>query len=151
MTDPHKPIILLITDDAAEESHTAHILAKYHFDNFLVKLRKPGDALKYFQACNAPEAEGAEALPELIIQGLRESGRLNLSPIMESRRGAVAESRDYRMRFPPNRIFQAPRGYAEAGDALAGTQAEVMPGNAWRCYTRGKTACASGTVLMAIA
>jgi hypothetical protein len=89
MTDSHKQIILLITDDAAEESHTAHILAKYHFDNFLVKLRKPGDAIKYFQACNAPEDKGAEALPELIIQGLRESGRLNLAPIMESRRGAV--------------------------------------------------------------
>jgi hypothetical protein len=53
-------------------------------------------------ACNAGDDSGGAALPELIIYSLRDSGRLNLSPILESRRGAlgsvplivVVESRD---------------------------------------------------------
>ena len=90
MISADTPTLLLITDDAAEESHSAHILAKYHFANFLVKLRKPGDALKYFAACNARESGDPEPLPELIILSLRESGRINLGPVLESRRGALA-------------------------------------------------------------
>jgi DNA-binding response OmpR family regulator len=89
MIESDKPSILLITDDAAEESHASHILAKYHFDNFLIKLRKPTDAIKYFQGRNAPGKAGVESLPELIILSFRESGRPNIAPIMESRRGAL--------------------------------------------------------------
>ena len=92
MTTPDKPTILLVTDDAAEESHSAHILAKYHFDNFLVKLRRAGDAIKYFAACNATDRDDPQSQPELIIMGLRESARLNLAPIMESRRGNLLET-----------------------------------------------------------
>jgi len=90
MTESDKPSILLITDDAAEESHVSHILAKYHFDNFLVKLRKPADAIKYFMACNAPRKEGLEPLPELIILSFQDIQRLNFSPILESRRGVLS-------------------------------------------------------------
>jgi hypothetical protein len=102
MPASENPIILLVTDDASEESHTSHILGKYHFDNSLVKLRKSGETIKYLTACNAGGASGTPPLPELIIYSLRDSGRLNLSPVMESRRGAlgsipliiVVESRD---------------------------------------------------------
>lgn len=100
--NPNAPKILLITDDAAEESHTSHILAKYNFTNFLVSIRRLDDALKYFSACNSRAAESAESLPELIILGLRESGRLSLGLVMQSRVGVlggiplivVAESRE---------------------------------------------------------
>ena len=117
------PIILLITDDAAEESHTSHILAKYHFTNSLVKLRKASEALKYFSDCNAA-AKGADELPELIIMGLRDSGRLNLSIAMESRRGElsriplilVADSREEeeeirKMKFPLMACITRPIGF----------------------------------------
>lgn len=91
MASSEKPIILLITDDPSEESHTSHILGKYHFDNLLVKLRKPEETIEYFLACNAAAASGSEPLPELIIYSLRNSGKLNLSPIQEYRRGALGE------------------------------------------------------------
>ena len=90
MASSEKPIILLVTDDASEESHTSHILGKYHFDNFLVKLRKSDETIKYFLACNAA-GRGAEPLPELIIYSLRNSGKLNLTPVQECRRGALGE------------------------------------------------------------
>jgi hypothetical protein len=89
MRPAENPIILLVTDDASEESHTSHILAKYHFDNSLVKLRKSSETIGYLLARNAADASDPEPLPELIIYSLREAGRLNLSPIMESRRGAL--------------------------------------------------------------
>lgn len=89
MPPSENPIILLVTDDASEESHTSHILAKYHFDNSLVKLRSSNEAIKSLMAYNAGEGPGPGALPELIIYSLRDAGRLNLSPIMESRRGAL--------------------------------------------------------------
>ena len=85
------PQILLITDDAAEESHTTHILAKYHFTNFLVTLRRAADALKYFMAFNPPERDASDPLPELIILSLRGSGRPNLAMVMESRRGILGD------------------------------------------------------------
>ena len=91
MAPSEKPSLLLVTDDPSEESHTSHILGKYHFDNFLVKLRKPDETMKYFLACNAAGNRGSEPLPELIIYSLRNSGKLNLPPIQESRRGALGE------------------------------------------------------------
>src|SRR4029079_17563490 len=91
MAPSEKPSLLLVTDDPSEESHTSHILGKYHFDNFLVKLRKPDETMKYFLACNAAGNRGSEPLPELIIYSLRNSGKLNLSPVQESRRGALGE------------------------------------------------------------
>lgn len=90
MTRSAIPQLLLITDDTAEESHTSHILAKYHFTNSLVIVRKGAEALKYFAACNAPDRGPDDDLPEAIILSIRESGRLNLSLAMESRRGALA-------------------------------------------------------------
>ncbi len=89
MASSEKPIILLITDDPSEESHTSHILGKYHFDNLLVKLRKSDETMKYFRASNAEGNKGPEPLPELIIYGLRNSGKLDLTPVQESRRGAL--------------------------------------------------------------
>jgi len=91
MASSEKPIILLVTDDPSEESHTSHILGKYHFDNFLVKLRKPEETMKYFLACNAEGNRASEPLPELIIYGLRNPGKLNLSPVQESRRSVLGE------------------------------------------------------------
>jgi hypothetical protein len=95
------PRILLITDDGAEELHTSHILAKYHFTNRVVKIRKTADALAYFARCNAPDRNPAEPLPELIILSLWKSSGLNPGFANESRRGnlkgiplvVVAESR----------------------------------------------------------
>ena len=84
------PKILLITDDAAEESHATHILAKYHFSNLLVKLRRSADAMKFFLAYNSMEKNPSESLPELIIMNLRDAGRINLSMAVESRRGVLS-------------------------------------------------------------
>jgi DNA-binding response OmpR family regulator len=80
------PTILLLTDDGAEESHTTHILGKYHFTNRLLKFHNAIEAIKFFSACNQPDRNPPEALPELIILSLRDSGRFNLSIAMESRR-----------------------------------------------------------------
>lgn len=131
ITAPEKPIILLITDDAAEESHSAHILAKYHFDNFLVKLRKSTDAIKYFRVCASPEIGAAESLPELIILGLREGGRIQQAPIMESRRGSlvaiplivIAESREEeeeirRLQLPNTTTVTRPIGFFKLLEAM---------------------------------
>lgn len=131
MINADKPIILLITDDMAEESHSSHILGKYRFDNFLVKLRRSADAIKYFMACNAPDGGDAESLPELIILGLREGGRLNLTPIMESRRGIMAavplivivESRDEeeeirRLQLPGTASVTRPIGFFKLLEAM---------------------------------
>jgi DNA-binding response OmpR family regulator len=131
MTAAEKPIILLITDDPAEESHSSHILAKYHFDNFLVKLRRPGDAIKYFLACNTPDHAGAESLPEMIILGLREAGRLHLAPVVESRRGnliavplvVLVESREEedevrRLQLPNTACVSRPIGFFKLLEAM---------------------------------
>lgn len=124
MIENPMPKILLITDDAAEESHTSHILAKYHFTNSLVKLRKATEALRFFSDCNKEGKGQAESLPELIIMGLRDSGRLNLSMAMESRRGElsriplilVADTREEeeevrKMKFPLMACISRPIGF----------------------------------------
>jgi DNA-binding response OmpR family regulator len=84
------PQILLLTDDSAEESHTTHILGKYHFANSLIKLRRSGEAFKFFAACQAKN-EKAEPLPELIIFGLQSPVQSSLALLTESRRGPLAE------------------------------------------------------------
>ena len=91
MPSSEKPILLLIIDEPSEESHTSHILGKYHFDNSIVKLRKTDETMKYIRACDASVNRGSEPLPELIIYSLRNSGKLSLPPIHESRRGALGE------------------------------------------------------------
>jgi CheY-like chemotaxis protein len=131
MTPPENPNILLVTDDASEESHTSHILGKYHFDNSLARLRNPGETIKFFLACNAAERTGTERLPELIIYSLRDSGRLNLSPVMESRRGilgsvpliVVVESREEeeeirRFRFENMAYVSRPVGFFKLLEAM---------------------------------
>jgi hypothetical protein len=131
MPPSENPIILLATDDASEESHTSHILGKYHFDNSLVKLRNSADTIKYLMACNAGDVSGTPKVPELIIYSLRDSGRLNLSPIMESRRGAlgaipliiVVESRDEeeeirRFQFANMTFISRPVGFFKLLEAM---------------------------------
>jgi hypothetical protein len=131
MSPSQKPIILLVTDEPSEESHTSHILGKYHFDNSLVKLRKSGETIDYFLQCNAPEKAGPESVPELIIYSLRDSGRLNLSPIHESRRGALggipliivvespAEEEEIRkLRFPNTALISRPVGFFKLLEAM---------------------------------
>ncbi|MEO6094361.1 MAG: hypothetical protein ABIW76_01320 [Fibrobacteria bacterium] len=83
------PTILLITDNGAEESHTTHILAKYHFTNNVSSFNNPRDAIKFFATCTSAEKNPPEPLPEIIILSLRDSGRLNLSMAIESRRGRL--------------------------------------------------------------
>jgi DNA-binding response OmpR family regulator len=131
MPPSENPIILLVTDDASEESHTSHILGKYHFDNSLVKLRRSAETISYLTACNEASASAAETVPELIIYSLREAGRLNLSPVMESRRGTlgsvpliiVVESRDEeeeirRFQFANTTFVSRPVGFFKLLEAM---------------------------------
>lgn len=84
-----EPKILLVTDDSAEESHTAHILAKYHFTNLLIRVRKSSEASRYFGSFDAATAAGPENSPELIIlnMGIEAGGNRALG--IESRMGPL--------------------------------------------------------------
>ncbi len=131
MTGIASPKILLVMDDAAEESHTSHILAKYHFTNFLVKVRGASDASRYFRACNAPGADTSESLPELILFGIRGPGGPNLSLALESRRDALCaipliliaegpaeEAEIRRLAFPNTACISRPVGFFKLLEAM---------------------------------
>ncbi|MBW8888201.1 MAG: response regulator transcription factor [Fibrobacteres bacterium] len=90
MNPSERPEILLITDDAADESNVSHILGKYQFANSLVKLHGPAEALKYLAAREAPGKSLADPGPELILIGVREPGPSRLSWLKEWRRGPLA-------------------------------------------------------------
>lgn len=80
-----------MTDDAVEESHTAHILSKYHFTNHLVRLRSSREASKYFMSFNSSEPGNPDEIPELLILGMGESSSSNRILAIESRIGALKE------------------------------------------------------------
>jgi DNA-binding response OmpR family regulator len=91
MTILNPPKILLVTDDVAEESHTAHILTKYHFTNFLIRLRTAKEALKYFSAFQSSEPNAKEDFPELIILSLRTQSDEYRDLAEKSRQGPLKE------------------------------------------------------------
>jgi DNA-binding response OmpR family regulator len=84
-----EPKILLITDDPAEESHTVHILAKYHFTNLLIRVRKSSEATRYFSSFDAAPVAGPENSPELIILNMGGEAGGNRTLGIESRMGSL--------------------------------------------------------------
>ncbi len=81
--------ILLVTNDASEESHTVHILSKYHFANLVIRLQTAKEASKYFAAFQSSEPNSEEDFPEMIIlsfgMGVTESHNL----VLQSREGSL--------------------------------------------------------------
>lgn len=89
MSLSNQPKIMLITDDPIEESHTVHILTKYHFTNFLIKVRKSSEASRYFGSFEkAPDAD-QENSPELIILNMNGPEGSNRVLGIESRMGSL--------------------------------------------------------------
>lgn len=84
-----QPKILLVTDDPTEESHTAHILTKYHFTNLLIKVRKFTEATRYFGSFDTEPAADPENLPELIILNMGGQEGSNRILGIESRMGSL--------------------------------------------------------------
>jgi DNA-binding response OmpR family regulator len=80
-----------MTDDAVEESHTTHILSKYHFTNHLVRIRSLREASKFFMSFNSSEAGDPDGIPELIILSMGGSAGSNRILAVESRIGSLKE------------------------------------------------------------
>jgi DNA-binding response OmpR family regulator len=131
MTSAKQPKILLITDDAAEESHTAHILSKYHFTNLLVRIRKADEASRYFLSFTRNPPSDEEEPPELIILGMGGGDGRNRHLAIESRMGrlggipliVVAEGREeeeaiHKLNIPNSSCISRPIGFFKLLEAM---------------------------------
>ena len=66
MASESYPVILLVMDDESEHSHAVHILAKYHFSNSLIRLRRALDLARYFSDVDT-SGNSSKLAPELVI------------------------------------------------------------------------------------
>lgn len=89
MQSSEMPNILLVMDEDTDESHAVHILAKYHFANQLVKLRRGRDALRFFAQVNATADPPKPERPELIILSLEEGQLIEVA--MASRKDRLSD------------------------------------------------------------
>lgn len=89
MQSSEMPNILLVMDEDTDESHAVHILAKYHFANQLVKLRRGRDALRLFNQVNSAADSSRVECPELIILSLEESQLIEVA--QASRRDRLSD------------------------------------------------------------
>jgi DNA-binding response OmpR family regulator len=87
----NQPKILLVADDPTEESHTAHILTKYHFTNLLIRLRNSAEAARYFGSFDKALAADPESCPELIILNMVGQEGSNRVLGIESRVGSLKQ------------------------------------------------------------
>lgn len=131
MTSNNQPAIMLVTDDPTEESHTAHILKKYHFTNQLIKVRSSGELSKLFGSLNTEPAKDPEDSPELIILNMSGQEGSNRVLGIESRMGSlkrvpliiIASNREEeesirKLNIPNSAYFSRPVGFFKLLEAM---------------------------------